>query len=258
MVTGTGKTWVLALALIWQFFNAIKNPDSPFCKHFLVVAPGLIVYERLLDSFLGKMDIHGKRNILTSDYEQDYFFPEGWKEDFKKIQILTKGDIHVGMPLSQGPFILITNWHRLDFSRKKSRKSVLEDWYEGFSNKDETIAETIKELLCSSPDLMVFNDEAHHVHDIKDETVKIWQQSIGILKDKIEKTHKIVKLTQVDFSATPFETKQNKRILFPHIIYEFDVIKAMNRYLVKQIFLESRNQLSIDEIDKYESILEPD
>lgn len=168
MATGSGKTWVLILALIWQFFNAMKNPDSSFCKHFLVVAPGLIVYERLLDSFLGKMDTSGKRDISTSDYEQDYFFPEGWKDDFNKIRILTKGDIHVGMAINEGPFVLITNWHRLNFSKKKSGKSVLEDWYEGFSDKDESTTETIKDLLSSSPDLMVFNDEAHHVHDIKE------------------------------------------------------------------------------------------
>lgn len=187
MATGTGKTWVITLALIWQFFNAVKNPASSFYKHFLVVAPGLIVYERLLDSFLGKMDTSGKRDILTSDYEQDYFFPEGWKEDFKRIRILTKDDIHVGMTINETPFVLITNWHRLNFSNKNPTKSVLEDWYEGFSDVDESLTETIKDLLSASPDLMVFNDEAHHVHDIKDDTEKIWQESINAIRDKMQK-----------------------------------------------------------------------
>jgi CMP-N-acetylneuraminic acid synthetase len=53
--------------------------------------------------------------------------------------------------------------------------------------------------------------------------------------------------------ATPYETRQNKRILFPHIIYEYDIIKAKNAGLVKQIFLESRNQLTIDEIEKFDA-----
>jgi type III restriction enzyme len=253
MATGTGKTWVLALALIWQFFNAMEYPRSFFCSHFLVVAPRLIVYERLLDSFLGKMGTDGKRNRSTSDYDKDYFFPDGWREDFKKIRILTKDDIHVGMSLAKGPFVLITNWHRLNFSNKKTRKNVLEDWYEGFSEVDESIADTIKDLLSSSSDLMVFNDEAHHVHDMKDDSIKIWQESVNIIKDKIQERHKAARLTQVDFSATPFETRQNKRIVFPHIIYEYDIVKAMNTGLVKQIFLESRNQLSIDEIDKFDA-----
>jgi type III restriction enzyme len=100
--------------------------------------------------------------------------------------------------------------------------------YEGFSEEDESIADTIKDLLSSSSDLMVFNDEAHHVHDMKDDSIKIWQESVNIIKDKIQERHKAARLTQVDFSATPFETRQNKRIVFPHIIYEYDIVKAMN------------------------------
>lgn len=56
MATGTGKTWVLQALLIWQLLN--KNAalaegidDARFTRHFLIVAPGLIVYDRLLDAF---------------------------------------------------------------------------------------------------------------------------------------------------------------------------------------------------------------
>lgn len=62
MATGTGKTWVLQALLIWQLLN--KNAaiaegveDARFTRHFLLVAPGLIVYERLLDAFCGKLKI---------------------------------------------------------------------------------------------------------------------------------------------------------------------------------------------------------
>ena len=59
MATGTGKTWVLQALLVWQMLNKTaaleENVDDPrFTRRFLVVAPGLIVYERLLDAFLGK------------------------------------------------------------------------------------------------------------------------------------------------------------------------------------------------------------
>ena len=60
MATGTGKTWVLQALLIWQLLN--KNAalaqgldDARFTRQFMVVAPGLIVYERLLDAFCGKL-----------------------------------------------------------------------------------------------------------------------------------------------------------------------------------------------------------
>ncbi len=59
MATGTGKTWVLQALLVWQLLNKTaaldEGRDDPrFTRRFLIVAPGLIVYERLLDAFLGK------------------------------------------------------------------------------------------------------------------------------------------------------------------------------------------------------------
>lgn len=58
MATGTGKTWVLDALLIWQYMNTQRASIMPcgkrFSKNFLIVAPGIIVYERLLDSVLGK------------------------------------------------------------------------------------------------------------------------------------------------------------------------------------------------------------
>ena len=57
MATGTGKTWVMHALLIWQMLNA-RHEDvksGRFTKNFLLVAPGLIVYDRLLDAFCGRL-----------------------------------------------------------------------------------------------------------------------------------------------------------------------------------------------------------
>lgn len=55
MATGTGKTWVMHALLIWQYLNASDNLNkNNYSKNFLLVAPGLIVYNILLDAFLGK------------------------------------------------------------------------------------------------------------------------------------------------------------------------------------------------------------
>lgn len=63
MATGTGKTWVLQALMVWQILNANRAPDSDrYTKNFLVVAPGLIVYDRLLDAFMGK-ERDGKRDF---------------------------------------------------------------------------------------------------------------------------------------------------------------------------------------------------
>jgi len=53
MATGTGKTWVLSALLIWQYLNSKHEESSSrlFTKNFLLVAPGIIVYERLLPEF---------------------------------------------------------------------------------------------------------------------------------------------------------------------------------------------------------------
>jgi len=55
MATGTGKTWVLQALAYWQLLNAAQAPeDARFTRNFLLVAPGLIVYQRLLDAFRGR------------------------------------------------------------------------------------------------------------------------------------------------------------------------------------------------------------
>ena len=74
MVTGTGKTWVLQALMIWQLLNktaalASGFDDARFTRQFMVVAPGLIVYERLLDAFCGKLieNGNGSRDFASSD-----------------------------------------------------------------------------------------------------------------------------------------------------------------------------------------------
>ena len=65
MATGTGKTWVLQALMVWQTLNANRAPDNPrYTKNFLIVAPGLIVYDRLRDAFEGK-ERDGKRDFAT-------------------------------------------------------------------------------------------------------------------------------------------------------------------------------------------------
>jgi len=86
MATGTGKTWVLQALMIWQLLNKTaalaEGIDDPrFTRQFLIVAPGLIVYDRLLDAFCGKQ-IAGVRDFATSDVAKfaELFIPEAYRE----------------------------------------------------------------------------------------------------------------------------------------------------------------------------------
>ena len=51
MATGSGKTKVMALAIAWQYFNAVAEARDDFAKTFLLFAPNVIVFERLVKDF---------------------------------------------------------------------------------------------------------------------------------------------------------------------------------------------------------------
>src|SRR5437879_9104342 len=53
MATGSGKTKVIALAVAWQYFNAVAEGRGDFARTFLVIAPNVIVFERLRTDFGG-------------------------------------------------------------------------------------------------------------------------------------------------------------------------------------------------------------
>lgn len=268
MATGTGKTWVLNALLIWQYLNHLQAPDDyRFTSNFLVVAPGLIVYDRLLDSFMGKK-IAGERDFRSSDVfqTQDLFIPDDYRDavfGFLQSSVVMKEDI--GKKVTGGGQIVITNWHLLagaedpDFvgdlelpGAEIDAKGAVESVFPvtpGTSAGNE-LARLDRgflrggplRALTDLPDLMVFNDEAHHVHEIKrggelDEVE--WQASLT----EIAST-KGDRFVQVDFSATPFNEvgggKKERLDYFPHIVVDFDLSAAMSAGLVKALALDRR------------------
>ena len=58
MATGSGKTKVIALAIAWQFFNAVLESSEDYAKTFLILAPNVIVFERLRTDFAGGTIFH--------------------------------------------------------------------------------------------------------------------------------------------------------------------------------------------------------
>src|SRR5271166_3444952 len=53
IATGSGKTKVMSLAVAWQFFNAVAEARDDFATTFLLIAPNVIVFERLRTDFEG-------------------------------------------------------------------------------------------------------------------------------------------------------------------------------------------------------------
>ena len=116
MATGTGKTWVMHALLLWQMLNARREDIKSGCftKNFLIVAPGLIVYDRLLDAFCGRM-ARGKegRNFETNDFylNQEVFIPPHYRQEvFSFIQnnVVTKEE-GIGRKTTGDGLIALTN-----------------------------------------------------------------------------------------------------------------------------------------------------
>jgi type III restriction enzyme len=278
MATGTGKTWVLQALLIWQLLNktaalAEGMDDARFTRQFMVVAPGLIVYERLLDAFCGKLveNGNGSRDFATSDIAQfaDLFIPEAYRDvvfAFVRGNVCNKSEI--GLKATGNGMIAITNWHLLvegelpeDAEEVVAPGAPLEPQQvidavlpltpgratgNSLDVLDRRYARgNVLEFLTALPELMVFNDEAHHIHEFKreGETTEVeWQKSLSRIAES-----KGRRFVQVDFSATPYNDvgagKNKRKLYFPHIITDFDLKDAMRAGLVKSLVLDRRKEI---------------
>ena len=271
MATGTGKTWVLQALMVWQILNANRAPDSGrFTKNFLVVAPGLIVYDRLLDAFMGK-ERDGKRDFTISDLAifQELFIPDAYRDEvFRFVQgaVCPKEDI--GRKVTAGGIIAISNWHVLSEEGEPLEDDDIDA--PGQAADPKAIVQSILPLtpgtsagndlnvlnrryerggilayLRDLPALMVFNDEAHHIHEFKREgevTEVEWQKSLNLIAEP-----KGNRFVQVDFSATPYNEvgtgKDSRKSYFPHIVVDFDLKTAMKAGLVKSLVLDKRSEI---------------
>lgn len=264
MATGSGKTWVLAALLVWQYFNKLNEEQGKYSYRYLVVTPGHEVLNRLLDSFKGKRDTKtGDRRPEASDYNRPLFMPDGarWRDRFH-LEILEPGDIHANTTPPDGPFVLITNWQQ--FRLKKSAPDLWAQ-YTGEDVEEAPRGEVLLDFLSQYPDLIVMNDEAHHVHgkrSAKGEEL-VWRRFMDLLYKRLKENHKgkLGAFFQIDYSATPFYGSGEKREFFPHIIYDYDLVSAMQNMLVKQLFLEERQSIggeALEDLDFRAERYEPE
>lgn len=276
MATGTGKTWVMHALVLWQLLNARheEQPSGRFTQRFLVVAPGLIVYDRLQDAFCGRKKRGADyRDPQTNDFylNQEVFIPERYRDEvFSFIQnnVVTKED-GIGRKTTGEGLIALTNWHLFENQTADGEPTEDEDNDASLPANEvigqllpvrpgkaagndlgaidrRTLGGTELEYLASLTDLMVINDEAHHIHEVKrsGETEEVeWQRGLNaIARTKGER------FFQVDFSATPFDTKgagaRQVKMFFPHIVVDFDLTAAMRQGLVKTLLLDRRQELT--------------
>ena len=249
MATGTGKTKVIALTLVWAYFHKCYEKDSTLSKNFLIIAPNIIVLNRLLKDFKGLKMFYEEPFIPYNGFED-----KNWLNDFQMTlhiqdEVKTIADTTANMGN-----IFLTNIHRVF----PENEVIPTDETTFLGTKPKTDADRAKnldvgKLLRSDKikDLVILNDEAHHIHDKE----MGWFRAIEDISNQLKlKTGKQLSL-QIDYSATP---KYNNGSIFVQTICDYPLVEAINNGVVKSPVLpdqESRKLLqekdSIDFIEKY-------
>ena len=213
MATGSGKTKVMSMAIIWQYFNAVRESEDDYAKTFLVIAPNVIVFERL------RSDFEGGR-IFTLDPLIPKELKISWEFD-----CVMRGDAERAP--AEG-MLFLTNIHQLydKTDRKKSsddEPDIMTDVL-GLKPKDDIhndLLDFTTMLSKRTGQLLVLNDEAHHTHDEESE----WNKTIRTLHTSLPLA------AQLDFSATP---RFNKGGLFPWVISDYPIKQAIVDNIVKR------------------------
>ena len=215
LATGTGKTKVMSLAIVWSYFHALRESDSSMAKHFVVIAPNLTVFERLKEDF-------GSGII----FDKDPLIPVAWKGDWNLSVVLQEE----AAGAATGGTLYLTNIHRLyDTSKRKKRKETESYEWMGPPVSRATALDTGKELrkrITEHDRVMVLNDEAHHLWD----PGSAWNEAINFLHQEIHKKTGGGLCAQLDFSATP---KDNHGNIFPHVICDSPLGEAVDGGIVK-------------------------
>lgn len=213
MATGSGKTLVMAMAVALSFFHKKFEPDSPLSQSFLVIAPNVIVFERLKEDF--------ENGKIFQDWD---LIPPEWKHDWQMTFIM-RGESRKST--TEGTLYL-TNIHQLYKGRDAEKEVDPVTRLLGPKPKDATGSweEDILERVQKHNDLLIINDEAHHVHDTDLE----WYKVILNLHKNLKEKHGTGLSLQLDFSATP---KDPNGTFFPWIICDYPLAQAIEDRIVK-------------------------
>lgn len=220
MATGSGKTKVMSLAVVWSYFNAIFEPNSPLPRTFLVIAPNVIVYERLKEDFRdGKI------------FGEDPLIPPEWLNDWQMTVVLRDNPA----PSPTLGSLYLTNIHRLyDAPADRAARNenpVMTALLGQPVRRDAAVSgEALRDLVLRHGELMVINDEGHHLHNEDLE----WRKVIDGLHDALQGQGKPGLAGQLDFTATP---KHQNGALFREIVVDYPIAQAVEDGIVKRPIL---------------------
>lgn len=228
MATGAGKTKVMSLLIAWSFFHKLYEPESALSRNFLVIAPNIIVLDRL------RADFDGLRIFFN-----DPILPENghngrnWRDDFQ-MTLHIQDDVRV---LRDTGNIFLTNIHRV-FLGDVVDPSLEDDDLRNYflapfgakpSGKTTDSKTDLGEIVREVEELAVFNDEAHHIHNPK----MAWFKSIQDIHHKL--LQKDLRLTlQIDVTATP---RHANGAIFVQTVSDYPLVEAIHQNVVKHPIL---------------------
>jgi len=217
MATGSGKTYVMALGIVWQYFNHKKESKNDYTSKYLLIAGEKnVIYDRLTRDFKdGKI------------FRELPLVPPEWQEEFDLKVILKEDPIHV---IPEG-VLFLTNIQQLEERRKKSEEveryvDKVMELKEVYSVSDIYQENRIKEVLTSCPNIMILKDEAHHIYSFE----KAWKKILLELNRNLASQYGKGINMELDFTATP---KTETGALFPWIIVDFSLKEAIEMNIVK-------------------------
>ena len=223
VATGAGKTKIMSLAVVWSYFHALRETDSQMARHFVVIAPGITVFERLKEDFADGRIFH-----------HDPLIPTGWKGDWNLSVVLQ--DEASGA--ATGGVLYLTNIHRLYGLARRSKDAEVYDWMGPAVSKAKALdtSQALRERITSHQKLLVLNDEAHHVWD----PGSAWNDALRFLHETTRKRGGGL-VAQLDLSATP---KDEKGRIFRHVVCDTPLGEAVDAGIVKTPVIGHGSQLT--------------
>src|SRR3989344_3161976 len=161
MATGSGKTKVLSLILAWSYFHKLYEPESDLARNFLLITPNIIVLDRIRADF-DSLKIFFDDPVLPDNGHQG----RDWRNDF---QMTLHIQDEIGTVRKTGN-IFLTNIHRVYEGATESASFGDPDTTDYFLGKQPVGATNeskldLGDIVRNVDELIVLNDEAHHIHD---------------------------------------------------------------------------------------------
>lgn len=224
MATGSGKTKVLSLLIAWSYFHKLYEAQSRLARNILLIAPNIIVLDRLRADFDGLRIFFGDPVLPANGHEG-----RDWRDDFQ-VTLHLQDEVRALRPFGN---IFLTNIHRVYLSDLREPSVADDDLRDYFlapfgprpSGKTTDSRTDLGEIVREIGELAVFNDEAHHVHDER----MAWFKSIQDIHHRMLQRDGALAL-QVDVTATP---KHDNGAIFVQTVSDYPLVEAIYQNVVK-------------------------